>query len=156
MTDEEGSTAAGPIVAGTDGSDRAERAVARAAQLARALNTSVHLVSAYKRASESAWVVAGGGMGVAAMADDDELARGEAEDIIARSTRHLEGQGVTVHGHVCAGDAAQALMAVAENESAGMIVVGNRGMHGARRLLGSVPDRVAHHATCEVLIVPTS
>lgn len=153
MTDEVGATQ--PIVAGTDGSDRAERAVSRAGELARALGTSVHLVSAYRRATDSAWVAAGSGMGVAAMPDDDELARGEAESIIARSSRQLRSQGLTVHSHVCAGDAAQALMAVAENESAGMIVVGNRGMHGARRLLGSVPDRVAHHAKCEVLIVPT-
>jgi nucleotide-binding universal stress UspA family protein len=147
--------ATGPIVAGTDGSARAERAVVRAGELARALNTSVHLVSAYKRATDSAWVIAGGGMGVAAMADDDEQARGEAEEIVARSTRELQSQGVTVRGHVCAGDPAQALMSVADEQSAGMIVIGNRGMHGARRLLGSVPDRVAHHAKCEVLIVPT-
>lgn len=153
MTEEVGATA--PIVAGTDGSARAERAVARAGELARILHTNVHLVTAYKRVSDSAWVVAGGGMGVAAMTDDDELARGEAEQIVARSIHELEGQGVTAYGHVCAGDAAQALMSVADDQSAGMIVVGNRGMHGARRLLGSVPDRVAHHAKCEVLIVPT-
>lgn len=154
MTDEVGATQ--PIVVGTDGSARAEQAVARAGELARILHSSVHLVSAYKRATDSAWVVAGGGMGVAAMSDDDELARGEAEQIVSRSTHELESQGVTVYGHVCAGDAAQALMSVADDHSAGMIVVGNRGMHGARRLLGSVPDRVAHHAKCEVLIVPTS
>ncbi|HWD65077.1 MAG TPA: universal stress protein [Solirubrobacteraceae bacterium] len=154
MTDEMGATHS--IVAGTDGSERAEQAVARAGELARALGTSVHLVTAYKRVTDSAWVAAGGGMGVAAITDDDELARGEAEEIVARSSRELEGQGLTVHGHVCAGDPAQALMSVAENESAGMIVVGNRGMHGAHRLLGSVPDRVAHHAKCEVLIVPTA
>jgi nucleotide-binding universal stress UspA family protein len=154
MTEEVGATRS--IVAGTDGSARAEQAVARAGELARALNTSVHLVSAYKRATDSAWVVAGGGMGVAAVSDDDELARGEAEQIVAHSTHELASRGVTVYGHVCAGDPAQALMSVADDQSAGMIVVGNRGMHGARRLLGSVPDRVAHHAKCEVLIVPTS
>jgi nucleotide-binding universal stress UspA family protein len=37
-----------------------------------------------------------------------------------------------------------------------MIVVGNRGMAGARRMLGSVPNRISHHAPCSVLIVPTS
>jgi nucleotide-binding universal stress UspA family protein len=40
--------------------------------------------------------------------------------------------------------------------SADMIVVGNRGMSGAKRMLGSVPNKVSHHATCEVLIVPTA
>lgn len=144
------------IVAGTDGSATAERAVARAGQLAQALGATVHLVSAYKRIADSAWLAAGTGMGVGDFPHDEELARGEAEEIVARSGRQLEDKGVSVRGHVCAGDPAQALMAVAENESAGMIVVGNRGMHGARRLLGSVPDRVSHHAKCEVLIVPTS
>ena len=47
-------------------------------------------------------------------------------------------------------------MSVAANEEAEMIVVGNRGMSGARRMLGSVPNRVSHHARCGVLIVPTS
>jgi nucleotide-binding universal stress UspA family protein len=37
-----------------------------------------------------------------------------------------------------------------------MIVVGNKGMRGARRVLGSVPNRVSHHAACCVLIVQTS
>ena len=38
---------------------------------------------------------------------------------------------------------------------ASLIVVGNRGMHsGLRRfVLGSVPDKVSHHARCNVLIV---
>ena len=38
-----------------------------------------------------------------------------------------------------------------------MIVVGNKGMQGSRRfLLGSVPDKVSHHAPCSVLIVRTT
>ncbi len=37
-----------------------------------------------------------------------------------------------------------------------MIVVGNRGMTGARRVLGSVPNDVSHHARCDVLIVETA
>jgi nucleotide-binding universal stress UspA family protein len=37
-----------------------------------------------------------------------------------------------------------------------MIIVGNKGMQGARRVLGSVPNKVAHHAPCSVLIVSTA
>ncbi len=145
------------IVAGTDGSATAERAVSRAGELARALGVTVHLVSAYKRASDGAWAAAGAGMGMASLTpDDDALAHGEAEEIVTRSGRRLKELGVEVECHVCAGEAADALMSVAQNESATMIVVGNRGMHGARRLIGSVPDRISHHAGCEVLIVPTS
>jgi nucleotide-binding universal stress UspA family protein len=46
---------------------------------------------------------------------------------------------------------------VAETEGADLIVVGNKGMTGARRfLLGNVPNKVSHHAPCSVLIVRTS
>lgn len=144
------------IVAGTDGSETAEQAVMRAGELARAFGSTVHLVSAYRRMSDSAWMAAGAGMAVPSPGEDDELARHQAEEIIQRSGRRLEDLGVTVRGHVCSGDPAQALMSIAADQSASMIVVGNRGMHGARRLLGSVPDRVSHHARCEVLIVPTA
>jgi nucleotide-binding universal stress UspA family protein len=44
---------------------------------------------------------------------------------------------------------------VAEAVDADLIVVGNRGMKGTRRLLGSVPNTVAHHAACDVLVVDT-
>jgi nucleotide-binding universal stress UspA family protein len=47
-------------------------------------------------------------------------------------------------------------MEIAESEGAQMIVVGNKGMTGARRVLGSVPNKISHHARCAVLIVPTS
>ncbi len=46
---------------------------------------------------------------------------------------------------------------VAEEREAGLIVVGNKGMTGAKRfLLGSVPNKVSHHAPCSVLIIRTS
>lgn len=145
------------IVAGTDGSETAERAVTRAGELGRALGVTVHLVSAYRRATDGAWAAAGAGMGMTSLAPEDEdLARGQAEEIVTRSGRRLKDLGVEVQCHVCPGEAAEALMSVAQGESATMIVVGNRGMHGARRVLGSVPDRISHHAACEVLIVPTA
>ncbi len=55
------------------------------------------------------------------------------------------------------GDAADAIIDVAEEQRSDLIVVGNRGMTGAKRfLLGSVPNRVSHHAPCSVLIVRTT
>jgi nucleotide-binding universal stress UspA family protein len=52
------------------------------------------------------------------------------------------------------GDAADAILDVAEEQGADLIVVGNKGMTGATRfLLGSVPNKVSHHAPCSVLIV---
>jgi nucleotide-binding universal stress UspA family protein len=58
--------------------------------------------------------------------------------------------------HAAAGQPAEALTGVADREAADLIVVGNKGMKGARRVLGSVPNDVAHRATCSVLIVDTT
>ena len=58
--------------------------------------------------------------------------------------------------HVMPGDPAKAILQVASEVGADLIVVGNKRMHGAGRLLGSVPNDVAHHAHCAVLIVRTT
>jgi nucleotide-binding universal stress UspA family protein len=140
-----------PIVVGTDGSATAEVAIDKAAELARALGARMHVVSAYSLASPGAW------MGATAMTVvDDGSAQQAAEEIVERTSARLRQRGLEVATHVCQGEPAEVLMTVAAGEHAQMIVVGNRGMAGARRLLGSVPNRVSHHATCGVLIVPTS
>ena len=55
------------------------------------------------------------------------------------------------------GDPADAILDVAEEQNADLIVVGNKGMTGAKRfLLGSVPNKVSHHAPCSVLIIRTT
>ncbi len=144
-----------PIVAGTDGSATAETAVDRAGELALALGVPVHVVTSYASISTSARMAAAGGLAIVDLPSDEQTqARGE--EIVARSRDRLAARGVSVHTHVCAGDPAQALVTIADDEHAQMIVVGNRGMTGARRMLGSVPNSVSHHASCGVLIVPTS
>jgi nucleotide-binding universal stress UspA family protein len=65
-------------------------------------------------------------------------------------------EGIEVETHSRKGDAADAILDVAKDENADMIVVGNKGMTGARRVLGSVPNKVTHHADCDVLVVRTS
>ena len=79
--------------------------------------------------------------------DVDATLRGAAE--AAR-----EG-GVEAETYARQGDPADAILDVAEEQGADLIVVGNKGMTGARRfLLGSVPNRVSHHAPCSVLDHP--
>ena len=64
--------------------------------------------------------------------------------------------GVEAECYARRGDPAEAILDVAEEQDADLIVVGSKGMHGSRRfLLGSVPDKVSHHAPCSVLIVRT-
>jgi nucleotide-binding universal stress UspA family protein len=142
-----------PIVAGTDGSPTADAAVDRAAEIARALGAHLHIVSGY-HPPNGAWMAAASGMAVGELMADD-IGRGRALEIVERAKRHAATLGVPASTHVCSGDPAQALITIAEDEGAQMIVVGNRGMSGARRVLGSVPNRVSHQARCGVLIVPT-
>lgn len=143
------------IIAGTDGSVSAEKAVDRAGVLARALGATVHVVISYKDPSAGAWVAAANGFAITESFSDAEV-KEQAAQIVARSRDRLVSAGVDAQAHVCSGDPAQALISVAADHSADMIVVGNRGMSGAKRMLGSVPNKVSHHATCEVLIVPTA
>jgi nucleotide-binding universal stress UspA family protein len=144
-----------PIVAGTDGSRTAELAVEKAGELARALGVTVHVVSSYSAAgAPGAWMAAATGVAVVDVLPDQQ-ARERAEEIVARAGRRLSELGVEALTHVSDADPADALITVAGDVKAQMIVVGNRGMSGARRMLGSVPNRVSHHAKCGVLIVPT-
>jgi nucleotide-binding universal stress UspA family protein len=144
------------IVVGTDGSPTADRAVDAAGELARLCGAQVLVVSAYRsvRAPAMAGVGASGGALVPAWLGDDE--RVAAEEVVRRAGQRLEEAGVTVHSIARLGEPADALLGVAEEMNADLLVVGNRGISGVRRyLLGSVADRVAHHAPCGVHIVHT-
>jgi len=114
----------------------------------------VHLVTAYSSGMWGASMAAAAGMAVPIQ--DDESARRVAQEIVDRASVRLKRQGVQVATHVCPGEPAEVLMTIADAGNAQMIVVGNRGMVGSRRVLGSVPNRVSHHARCGVFIVRTS
>jgi nucleotide-binding universal stress UspA family protein len=65
--------------------------------------------------------------------------------------------GASATVHALGGDPADALLSLCEQVHADLLVIGNRGMQGARRfLLGSVSSRCAHHAVCSTLIVQTT
>ena len=67
------------------------------------------------------------------------------------------GAGVEVETFPRRGDPADAILDVAEESGADLIIVGNKGMTGAKRfLLGSVPNKVSHHAPCSVMIIRTT
>lgn len=144
----------GPIVVGTDGSATADRAVDKAAELATALGVPLHVVTCYKLVTSTASLAAVGGVGFDPIAGSAG-ASSHAESVMARTVERLQDAGVKATPRVCAGEPADSLIAVAGEIGAQMIVVGNKGMIGARRVLGSVPNRVSHHASCCVLIVQT-
>jgi nucleotide-binding universal stress UspA family protein len=142
------------IVVGTDGSETAREAVRQAIELAGRLGARLHLVSAYEpvpeaRLREDAQQVP---------ADLQWLInpREDVDATLRDAARAAEEAGVDAASYARQGDPADAILDVAEEQDAQLIVVGNRGMTGARRfLLGSVPNRVSHHAPCSVLIIRT-
>jgi nucleotide-binding universal stress UspA family protein len=139
------------IVVGTDGSDTAKRAVAEAARLAKSLGSRLHIVSAYEPVRGAK--VAGAPEGAAkvwAVAPDAEV-----QALIEEALAEVRLLGVEAMSHTRTSDPADALVEVAEEQQAEMIVVGSRGMHGVKRVLGSVPNKVSHQARCHVLIVST-
>jgi len=143
------------IVVGTDGSETAAEAVRQAAEMARLTGATLSLVSAYQPAS--------GRRVQAEQAEapaDVQYEIGPREDvnlILDAAAADAKAQGLEVQTHPVEADPADAILNVAEETKADLIVVGNKGMTGARRyLLGSVPNNVSHHAPCSVMIVRTT
>jgi len=143
------------IVVGTDGSDTATQAVRQAIDLARALDAKLELVSAYEpvpaqRLNEERREAP----------EDLQWAINPREDVdvtLAAAAAAAAEAGVSVDVYPRQGDPADAILDVAEERKADLIVVGNKGMTGAKRfLLGSVPNKVSHHAPCSVLIIRTT
>lgn len=142
------------IVVGTDGSETADEAVCQATALARTCGdrTRIHLVTAYKPLESMVVAPEVVPSGLAGLVDP----RAEARVVADEAADKIRAEGVDVETYVWPGDAASAIIDVAISAKADVVVVGSRGMSGAARfLLGSVPNRVSHHAPCTVLIVRT-
>jgi nucleotide-binding universal stress UspA family protein len=126
------------IVVGTDGSPTAAKAVRHAATFAGESGAELYLVRAFR------------------IGNHDEA---ERQEDVERDLHHdllaLAADGVQAEAYARVGPAADVILDVARWKQADLIVVGNRSMHGPRRLLGSVSNAVTHHAPCTVLLVPT-
>ena len=145
----------GSILVGTDGSDTATTAVRYAIDLARQLEARLQIVSAYEPVPQQRLRHES----VEAPSDLQWMFN-PREDVLALLDRAADDArlaGVDVETFARQGDAADAILDVAEEVRSDLIVVGNRGMTGAKRfLLGSIPNKVSHHAPCSVLIVRTT
>jgi nucleotide-binding universal stress UspA family protein len=145
----------GSIVVGTDGSETADKAVAQAVSLAKSVGARVQIVSAYEPVSDQR-------LREEAQQVPSDLQwmvnpREDVDNTLSQAAKVAEEAGVEVEIFARQGDPADAILDVAEEQDAGLIVVGNKGMTGAKRfLLGSVPNKVSHHAPCSVLIIRTT
>lgn len=124
------------IVVGTDGSETAGRAVAKAARLAR---------------------VVGGRLVVVCAKVPDLIYDQAAEETLEEAGAAVRALGVEPELAAARGEAGPVLCEAADSRSAGLIVVGDVGMGEQRRFrLGGVAERTAHQAPCDVLIVRTT
>jgi nucleotide-binding universal stress UspA family protein len=145
----------GSIVVGTDGSETATEAVRQATDLAKAVGAKLKLVSAYEPVTE-------GRLRQERQQIPEDLQhlvnpREDVEAVLKESAEKAEDAGVDAETFAREGDPADAILDVAEEQGSDLIIVGNKGMTGARRfLLGSVPNKVSHHAPCSVMIVRTT
>jgi nucleotide-binding universal stress UspA family protein len=143
------------IVVGTDGSDTATRAVREAVDVAGAVGATLELVSAYAAVPEQRL------RAQRRDAPEDVQSainpRQQVEASLADAADIARAAGVNVNTHARQGGAADAIIDVAEEQNSDLVIIGNKGMTGAKRfLLGSVPDKISHHAPCSVLIVRTT
>ena len=146
------------VVVGTDGSPTSCRAVQRAALLGEALGAEVAVVTAYYRPSEGE---VGPASERASMPQESMVSSGyrAATDTAADAARF--GQEVAPSAKVdivaVEGNPAEVLIETAYRRGDALLVVGNQGMTGSQRfLLGSVPNKISHHAAGDVLITHTS
>jgi len=144
------------IVVGTDGSETAAEAMRRASELGAPLGAELIVVSAYEPVAQTR-------LREERQQVPEDLAhtvspRQDVDATLAEAEKFVKSHGVEkVKTSARQGDPADAILDVAEEEKADLIIVGNKGMTGAKRfLLGSVPNKVSHHAPCSVLIVRTT
>ena len=125
------------IVVGVARVETAQKAARHAIELARKLGAELHLVTAFS------------GSDTSPSGADRKHAEGFLESIALSSA-------LPIRTHALPGDPADAILRVAGEVDADLIVVGNKGMHGAGRILGSVPNNIAHKTSCSILIVSTT
>jgi nucleotide-binding universal stress UspA family protein len=137
----------GAIVVGTDGSPGATLAVRRAASIAKADGSTVHLVTAIHDPTLHETIAS------SARNEPVDIA-GVAESVLVRACRMVEEEGVACETHTRGGEPASAILDVAKEVDADLIVVGARGRGALQRfLLGSVSAKLSHYADRTVMVV---
>ena len=136
----------------SDGSEPALKAVAATADLAKLLRSEVILLHVFEVAAPPSLMPAESGFSTEAAAPPSQ----EAQDaLVSKSAAPLVSAAVAfIDRRIISDSAEESILELAEKEQVDLIVLGSRGLGAVRRfLLGSVSDRVAHHAHCAVLIV---
>lgn len=120
------------ILVGTDGSETAARAVARAVEVASTTGAALTIITA------------------------GPVDKGQA--VVQAAAAEHAGRGVAIDTKVVDSDPVSTLIDEARDGGYDLVVVGNKGMTGMSRFfrLGSVPNKLSHHLPCSLLIVKTT
>ncbi len=143
------------LLAGTDGSESSLKATDRAAEIAARDGARLIVVCAYHPLTAREQSILAATLGPTSLY---QVAGTEAaEKVLAAALDRARAAGAgEVDGKLVEGDPGQALLSMAKENAADLIVVGNRGINTlSGRLLGSVPSDVSQRAPCDVLIVHT-
>jgi nucleotide-binding universal stress UspA family protein len=135
------------VAVGTDGSATADEAVRQAADIARRYGAKLVLLGAFQEGSPR-------------YADKDielEWSSNPAArlaTLLEHAETRLRNEGIECETLTDEGDPGDVLVRLASECGADLLVIGNKGMK--RRVLGSVPNTVAHKADCSVMVVKTT
>ena len=140
------------IVVGTDGSETATRAVARAAELASETGAVLHIVMAYK--AHSVQKLQALRASLPEEFRSSVSADSEARITLRQAAEHASKMGVKVETHLASGDPAKVILKTAQDLGADVVVVGNKWIE--RRIRNSVPSGVSQGADRDVLLVNTT
>lgn len=135
------------VVVGADDSVTARRAVEAATSIAKMSGGTLHIVSAFRLK-----MFAGKSLPEEFVLHNE----GDIESLLQELSFIAKDQGIEPVLHRVTGDPADSLVSIAEELHADLLVVGNHGMRGVKRILGSVPNSVAHNAHCSVAIIDTT
>lgn len=154
MSSQPGSGVPTKIVVGTDGSPTAERAVAKASSLAKALGAELIIVTAYNNRAPTGVAAAGVSLDASWVA----AAHAGAEAVAQAAAEQASADGVSAVSHqAVAGEPAEVLLQVTTESGGDLLVVGSKGMQStARFLLGPIANKVSRRVHCDLLIVETS
>jgi nucleotide-binding universal stress UspA family protein len=140
------------VAVGTDGSDTASKAVEFAIDLARRYEARLVAISSYHPVSETRLK-----REQQEAPEDVQWSINPTEDvdaILSDVEEMAQEAGLATTTVAGDGNPADVLVSHAEEQDADVLVVGNKGMQ--RRILGSVPNTVAHKAGCTVVVVKTT
>lgn len=135
------------IIVGVDGGDPSKLAAREAVALAESTGAALHFVTAVRHGDVET-VESGGDSWIVS---DVDIAEQRVRDFAASL-----GSSVRISVSALSGPPAKAILTEASRIGADLIVVGNRRMQGAGRVLGSVGTDILKQAPCNVLVAKTT